>query len=179
SQPLPRLLFALGMPGIGSESAEWLSRRFHSLTGLTEATEEQLLAIDGIGPIIAATLVEYFAVEQNRRLIDDLIALGVNPVDDTPEPSADHPANGVTFVVTGRLESMSRSEAQTRIKTLGGKATGTVTKKTDYLVAGADAGSKLEKANRLNIHVIDEEEFIAFMEQRLVPAAPDTGPPGD
>ena len=179
SQPLPRLLFALGIPGIGSESAEWLSRRFHSLNGLKEATEEELLAIDGIGPVIASTLVDYFALEQNQRLIDQLIARGVDPFDDTPGPSADHPANGVTFVVTGRLESMSRSEAQSRIKTLGGKATGTVTKKTDYLVAGADAGSKLEKANRLNIHVIDEEEFMAFLDRGLIPAAPGTEPPGE
>jgi DNA ligase (NAD+) len=179
SQPLPRLLFALGIPGIGSESAEWLSRRFRRLKGLMEATEEELLAIDGIGPVIATTLVDYFAVEQNQELINDLIALEVNPFDETPEPSADHPANGVTFVVTGRLESMSRSEAQTRIKTLGGKATGTVTKKTDYLVAGADAGSKLEKANRLGIHVIDEDELIAFLEQGLVPAASETEPPGE
>ena len=179
SQPLPRLLFALGIPGIGSESAEWLSRRFHSLAGLKGASEEELLAIDGIGPVIASTLVDYFALEQNRNLINDLIDLEVNPFDDTPEPSADHPANGVTFVVTGRLESMSRSEAQSRIKALGGKATGTVTKKTDYLVAGADAGSKLEKANRLNIHVIDEDELVAFLEQGLVPAAPETVPPGE
>ena len=179
SQPLPRLLFALGIPEIGSESAEWLSRRFRSLTGLKEATEDELLAIDGIGPVIASTVVDYFGVEQNQNLVDELIALGINPIDDTPEPSADHPANGLTFVVTGRLESMSRSEAQSRIKTLGGKATGSVTKKTHYLVAGADAGSKLEKANRLSIHVIDEEEFIAFMEQGLVPAAPETGPPGE
>ena len=179
SQPLPRLLFALGIPEIGSESAEWLSRRFRSLTGLKEATEDELLAIDGIGPVIASTVVDYFGVEQNQNLVDELIALGINPIDDTPEPSADHPANGLTFVVTGRLESMSRSEAQNRIKTLGGKATGSVTKKTHYLVAGADAGSKLEKANRLSIHVIDEEEFIAFMEQGLVPAAPETGPPGE
>ena len=179
SQPLPRLLFAFGIPEIGSESAEWLSRRFRSLTGLKEATEDELLAIDGIGPVIASTVVDYFGVEQNQNLVDELIALGINPIDDTPEPSADHPANGLTFVVTGRLESMSRSEAQSRIKTLGGKATGSVTKKTHYLVAGADAGSKLEKANRLSIHVIDEEEFIAFMEQGLVPAAPETGPPGE
>ncbi len=173
SQPLPRLLFALGIPGIGSESAEWLSHRFHSLSGVAVASEEELLAIDGVGPVMASTLVNYFAVEQNRKLIDDLILFGVNPIDDTPEPSADHPANGVTFVVTGRLESMSRSEAQARIKTLGGKVTGTVTKKTDYLVAGADAGSKLEKANRINVHVINEDELITFLDQGQVPAAPD------
>jgi DNA ligase (NAD+) len=176
AQPLPRLLFAMGIPGIGGESAEWLSRRFSSLSGLMDATEEQLLAIDGIGPVIASTLVEYFALEQNRQLVTDLIDLGINPIDDTPEPSADHPANGVTFVVTGRLETMSRSEAQSRIKTLGGKATGSVTGKTNYLVAGAEAGSKLEKALRLGVHVITEDEFIAFMDARLVPTAPEPTP---
>jgi len=176
SQTLPRLLFALGIPGIGSESAEWLSRRFSSLMGLKEATEEELLAIDGIGPVVATTLIEYFALEQNQKLIQELVDLGVNPIDETPEPSADHPANGVTFVVTGRLDSMSRFEAQSRIKTLGGKATGSVTGKTNYLVAGAEAGSKLEKANRLGVHVITEAEFIAFMDDSLVPAAPDPDP---
>ncbi len=169
SQPLPKLLFALGIPGIGSESAEWLSRRFSSLAGVRDATEEELLAIDGIGPIVATALIDYFAIEQNRLVVADLIELGVNPIDDTPEPSADHPANGVTFVVTGRLETMSRSEAQSRIKTLGGKATGSITKKTNYLVAGAEAGSKLEKAQRLGVRVINEDEFIAFMDGSVVP----------
>ena len=139
-----------------------------------DATEEELLAIDGIGPIVASTLTDYFSVEQNRQLVDDLIELGVNPIDDTPEPSADHPANGVTFVVTGRLETMSRSEAQNRIKSLGGKATGSVTKKTNYLVAGAEAGSKLEKAQRLDVRVINESMFIAFMEYGEVPVRPET-----
>ena len=173
SQPLSKLLFALGIPGIGSESAEWLSRRFHNLTGVKNATEEDLLSINGIGPIVASTLIDYFSVEQNRQLIADLIELGVNPIDDTPEPSADHPANGVTFVVTGRMETMSRSEAQNRIKSLGGNATGSVTKKTNYLVAGAEAGSKLEKAKRLDIHVIGESEFIAFMENGEIPVRPE------
>ena len=176
SQSLPRLLYALGIPGIGSESADWLSRRFRSLGSVKDATEEELLAINGVGPIVAKTIVDYFAVDQNRQLVDDLIELGINPIDDTPEPSADHPANGVTFVVTGRLDSMSRSEAQNRIKTLGGKATGSVTKKTDYLLAGAEAGSKLEKAQRLGVHVIDEAEFIAFMDDGLVPVAPESTP---
>jgi DNA ligase (NAD+) len=140
-----------------------------------EATEEELLAIDGIGPVVATTLVEYFAIEQNRQLIGDLIELGVNPIDETLEPSADHPANGVSFVVTGRLVTMSRSEAQNRIKMLGGKATGSVTGKTEYLLAGAEAGSKLEKAQRLNVHVITESEFIAFMDDGIVPASPHLG----
>ncbi len=174
AQPLPRLLFALGISGVGSESAEWLSRRFSSLSGVKNATKEQLLAIDRIGPVVATTLVEYFAIEQNRQLIDDLIELGINPIDDTPEPSDGHLANGVTFVVTGRLETMSRSEAQNRIKTLGGKTTGSVTGKTNYLVAGAEAGSKLEKAQRLKVHVINESEFIAFMDKGIVPVRPES-----
>jgi len=178
TQSLPRLLFALGITGIGSESAEWLSRRFRSLGAVKDATEDELLAIDGIGPVVASTLVDYFAVEQNRKLVDDLIDLGVNQIDDTPEPSADHPANGVTFVVTGRLETMSRSEAQNRIKTLGGKATGSVTGKTEYLLAGAEAGSKLEKAQRLNVHVINESEFTAFMDDGIVPVRPDSDTTG-
>ncbi len=174
TQPLSKLLFALGISSIGSESAEWLSHRFHSLTGLKEATEEELRAIDGIGPVVASTLVDYFTVEQNHQLIDDLIELGVNPIDDTPEPSADHPANGMTFVVTGRLEAMSRSEAQNRIKALGGKATGSVTKKTNFLVAGAEAGSKLDKAQRLDVHVINESEFIKFMDDGITPTRPES-----
>jgi DNA ligase (NAD+) len=168
-RPMSRLMYALGIPGIGSESAEWLSRRFHDLKGLRKATEEELLSIDGIGPIVAATLVAYLAQEQNEDLIEGLIDLKVGARDETPEPSADHPVGGVTFVVTGRLDSMSRSEAQSRIKTLGGKATGSVTKKTHYLVAGAEAGSKLEKAQRLGVHVINEGEFIEFMDAGVVP----------
>ena len=167
--PMSRLINALGIPGIGSESSEWLSRRFHDLGGLQKSTEAELLAINGIGPIVATTLTAYLAQDQNQKMIRDLVDLEVGERDDTPVPSADHPANGVTFVVTGRLETMSRSEAQSRIKTLGGKATGSVTKKTNYLVAGAEAGSKLEKAQRLGVRVISEDEFIAFMDESILP----------
>ncbi|MGB1749809.1 MAG: BRCT domain-containing protein, partial [Dehalococcoidia bacterium] len=163
-RPFSRLLFALGIPGVGSESAEWFSRRFKSL---------ELIAIDGVGPIMAQTVFEYLSLDHNKELIRSLIELGINPIDDTPEPSADHPANGVTFVVTGRLETMSRSEAQNRIKSLGGKATGSVTGKTNYLVAGDEAGSKLDKAQRLGVPVISEEQFLEFMDQGLVPETGD------
>lgn len=172
-RPLSRLLFALGIPGVGSESAEWFSRRFKSLEGLTGATEQELIAIDGVGPIMAQTVFEYLSLDHNQELIRSLVELGINPIDDTPEPSADHPANGVTFVVTGRLETMSRSEAQNRIKSLGGKATGSVTGKTNYLVAGEEAGSKLDKAQRLGVPVINEEQFLAFMDEGLVPQTGD------
>ena len=174
SQSLPRLLFALGISGIGSESAEWIAQRFGSLTAVTKATREELLTIDGIGPTVASTLVEYCALEQNQKLITDLIELGINPLDQTPKPADDHPANGMLFVITGRLEMMSRAEAQDQIKERGGKVTSSVTKKTDYLVTGAEPGSKLDKAQRIGIHIIDEDQFSALINKGIVPAKPKT-----
>ena len=174
SQSLPRLLFALGISGIGSESAEWIARRFGSLTAVKKATKEELLAIDGIGPIVASALVEYCALEQNQKLIADLIELGINPLDQTPKPADDHPANGMLFVITGRLEMMSRAEAQDQIKERGGKVTSSVTKKTDYLVTGAEPGSKLDKAQRIGIHIIDEDQFSALINKGIVPVNPKT-----
>ena len=174
SQSLPRLLFALGISGIGSESAEWIARRFGSLTAVTKATREELLAIDGIGPIVASTLVEYCTLEQNQKLITDLIELGINPLDQTPKPADDHPANGMLFVITGRLEMMSRAEVQDQIKERGGKVTSSVTKKTDYLVTGTEPGSKLDKAKRIGIHILDEDQFSELINKGIVPANPKT-----
>jgi len=174
SQSLPRLLFALGISGVGSESAEWIASRFGSLTAVKKATKEELLAIDGIGPIVASALVEYCALEQNQKLIADLIELGINPLDQTPKPADDHPANGMLFVITGRLEMMSRAEAQDQIKERGGKVTSSVTKKTDYLVTGAEPGSKLDKAQRIGIHIIDEDQFSALINKGIVPVNPKT-----
>ena len=174
SQSLPRLLFALGISGVGSESAEWIASRFGSLTAVKKATKEELLAIDGIGPIVASALVEYCALEQNQKLITDLIELGINPLDQTPKPADDHPANGMLFVITGRLEMMSRAEAQDQIKERGGKVTSSVTKKTDYLVTGAEPGSKLDKAQRIGIHIIDEDQFSALINKGIVPVNPKT-----
>ena len=168
-QPLSRLLFALGISGIGSESASWLSRRFHTLTGVRNATIEELIKIDGIGSIVANNIVNYFNVEKNLQVVEELIELGINPVDNTAEPSTTHPANGLTFAVTGKLETMSRSEANNRIKSLGGKATGSVTGKTHYLVAGTNTGAKFDKAQRLGVRIINEMEFIAFIEEGTVP----------
>jgi DNA ligase (NAD+) len=174
SQSLPRLLFALGISGVGSESAEWIASRFGSLTAVKKATKEELLEIDGIGPIVASALVEYCALEQNQKLIADLIELGINPLDQTPKPADDHPANGMLFVITGRLEMMSRAEAQDQIKERGGKVTSSVTKKTDYLVTGAEPGSKLDKAQRIGIHIIDEDQFSALINKGIVPVNPKT-----
>tara|TARA_A100001037_G_scaffold304032_1_gene339615 strand:+ start:825 stop:2918 length:2094 start_codon:yes stop_codon:yes gene_type:complete len=169
SQSLPRLLFALGISGVGSESAEWISQRFGNLTAIQKATEEELLAIEGIGPTIASTLCEYFALEENQKLVEDLIELGINPSDQTPTLLEDHPVNGRLFVITGKLEKMSRAEAQNQIKEMGGKVTSSVSKKTNYVVKGTDPGSKLNKAQQIGIHIINEEQLRALIIEGVVP----------
>ena len=179
TRPLPRLLFGLGIIGVGAEVAEWLSRRFRSLTGIEGATAEGLIEIDGIGPVLAETISAWVSNPSNLDLLSRLRAAGVNPVDDTPAPPADHPFAGKTVVVTGRLDSMSRPEAQSKIKSLGGKASSSVSRKTDYLVAGADAGSKHATAVRLGVTVLDEEQFLRVLNGETVDLQPVTSDDGD
>ncbi len=168
TRPLPRLLFGLGIIGVGAEVAEWLSRRFRSLTGIERATSEELIEIDGIGPVLAETISAWVDNPINLDLLARLRAAGVDPVDDTPAPPADHPFAGKTVVVTGRLETMSRSEAQSAIKSNGGKASSSVSRKTDYLVAGEDAGSKHATAVRLGVPVLDEDQFVRVLNGETV-----------
>ncbi len=163
AQPLSRLLFALGITGVGSEAGEWLSRHFRTLRQLQTASVEDLEQVDGIGPVTAQTVHEWMQLPRNMELIDSLEAAGLTLVDASPEPPADHPMKGLTFVVTGTLELMSRSQVEARIKQLGAKAAGSVSKKTDYLVAGANAGSKLQKAESLGVPVLDEATFARFL----------------
>ena len=157
SQSLPRLIFGLGISGVGSEIAETLSREFRNLPNVIQAEEEKLTEIEGIGPILAKSIREWASNEANVRLAQRLQDLGLNVEDDSPEPDADHPIKGLTFVITGKLDGFSRTEAANAVKALGAKATGSVSKKTDYLVAGADAGSKLERAIRLDVPVLNED----------------------
>ena len=119
--------------------------------------------MDGIGPVLAETISAWVSNPNNRDLLARLRDAGVDPVDDTPAPPADHPFAGKTLVVTGRLETMSRAEAQAAIKSNGGKASSSVSRKTDYLVAGADAGSKHATAVRLGVPVLDEEQFVRVL----------------
>ena len=163
SQPLSRLLFALGITGVGSEAGEWLSRHFRTLRRLQAASVEELKQVDGIGPVTAQTVHEWMQLPRNMALIDALEAAGLTLVDTSPEPPADHPMKGLTFVVTGTLETMSRSEAEARIKQLGAKAAGSVSQKTDFVVAGESAGSKLQKAQSLGVPVLDETAFSRFL----------------
>ncbi len=164
AQPLSRLLFALGVNGVGSEAGEWLARHFRTMSGIQSATVEQLLEVDGIGPVTAQTVHEWMSLPVNVEMIGQLERAGLTLVDDSPEPPRDHPMRGLTFVVTGTLETMSRSDAESQIKALGAKASGSVSKKTAYLVAGASAGSKLQKAQELGVRVLSEDEFGRFLD---------------
>ena len=172
-QPLSRLLTALGIPHVGSEVAEVLAARFLSLETLMDASSDDLETIDSIGPKIAEAVVEYFRNEANRAVVSKLRERGVNMEQEAKEDAGAPVLEGLRFVVTGRLASFSRSEIQDRIKSLGGAVSGGVSKNTNYLVAGADAGSKLADAQRLEVTIIDEDEFQALIEARTL-EAPET-----
>ena len=164
NRSLSRLLVALGIGHVGSEVAELLAGHFHSIDSLMEADEDDLIAIPAIGPKIAASVVAYFQNDDNRRVIDKLRSGGVRVEDEaSPEP-AERPLAGLRFVVTGRLPSFSRSQVEGRIKELGGAVGGSVSRKTNYLVAGEEAGSKLADAQRLEVRVLDESEFLSLVD---------------
>ena len=142
-----------------------LTQRFASVDQLARAGEQELTGIDGIGPKIAESIYDYFQVKENLAVIDRLRQAGVKLHHDIEivDPT-DLPWHGLTFVVTGSLSSMTRREAEGRIKALGGATTSSVTRKTSYLVAGASPGSKLDTANRLGTPVLDEEDFGRLIE---------------
>ena len=169
NRPLPRLLFALGITHVGSEVADLLSQNFIDVEELSKATEEDLTEIEGIGPKIAESIIAWFQEPENQRIIEKLRASGVRLEQDAlPAPatvaSGDAPFAGLTFVVTGTLSALSRSEAEGRIKGLGGKVTSSVTKKTSYVVVGESPGSKAAKAEQLGTSILDEDDFIRLLE---------------
>ena len=163
--PLARLLVALGIDHVGAEVAELLARHFRSVDGLISATPEDLQAIPAIGPKIAAAVVAYFESDANRQVIDKLRAAGVRLEDEAAAEPRAQTLTGLRFVVTGRLQSFSRSQIEDRIKELGGAVSGGVSRKTDYLVAGEDAGSKLADAQALDIQVLTEAELLKLVEE--------------
>jgi DNA ligase (NAD+) len=162
---LARFLIALGIREVGETVAELLASRFGDLDPLVAASKEDLEAIEGIGPVIAESLVRFFADERNREEVRALRALGVRWKKTAPRPPrGEGPLSGKAFVLTGTLEGMTRSEAKQRIEALGGRVTGSVSKKTDYVVAGADPGSKLVKARELGVEVLDAAGLEALLE---------------
>ncbi|MBN1862307.1 MAG: NAD-dependent DNA ligase LigA, partial [Dehalococcoidales bacterium] len=154
---------ALGIRHVGAEMAEVLARRFGSLDGLASASREELISVATVGPKITESIIAFFGQAANRDIIRRLKAVGVDPREETTK-SEELPLAGQEFVITGRLESFSRPEAEARIKALGGAAKSDVTRKTNYLVVGAEPGSKLARAEALGVKQITEAELLAMLD---------------
>lgn len=157
-QPLSRLLFALGIRHVGAQAAQLLARQFGSMDALKGATPDQLAAVRGIGDIIAQSVAEYFANPSVLDLVERMRARGLR-FDEPNAVQADGPLTGATVVITGTLPSLSRGEATALVEQAGGRVTSSVSRKTTFLVAGEEAGSKLDKALELGVEVIDEAEL--------------------
>ena len=162
-RPLARVLVALGIRHVGGEVAELLARSFTTIDNLMAADEEALVSIDSIGPRIAESVISYFRNEANRNVVEKLRAAGVRLEDEAREIPTEQPFVGMRFVVTGRLERYSRSQIQATIKQYGGAVSGSVSKNTDYLVAGEGGGSKLNDAQRHEVEILTEEQLLAML----------------
>jgi DNA ligase (NAD+) len=165
SRPLPNAIFALGIRHVGFETARLLATHFGSLPALANANVEELQSIEGIGPVVSQSIVDWAARPQNQELIRRLVASGVNPVE-ARGTSADGMLTGLTIVVTGKLEGMSRPQAEDLVRELGGKVGSSVSKSTTLLVigTGTETGSKLAKAQQLGVRTIDEAQFVRLTE---------------
>jgi len=164
-RPLAQLYFALGIPNVGEETATILARQYTGVDALAGAGPEELMGIPSIGPKISDGILAFFRQPQNMRIIEKLRKAGVS-MKSTAAPAGDLPLSGVEFVITGRLELSGRQEVEAQIRSLGGKASSDVTRRTDYLVAGNDPGAKLARAQNLGIKILSEKEFLALLESR-------------
>ena len=160
--PLERLIFGLGIRMVGERTAEFLSAHFGTLDALMAASEEHLLEVEEVGPRIAQSILQFFAEEKNQKLIERLHAAGLTFTGEKKVRGTK--LTGLTFVLTGTLPTYSRDEAKRRIEDAGGKVTSAVSKKTSYVVAGEEAGSKLEKAQQLGVAVLDEAALLKLLE---------------
>jgi DNA ligase (NAD+) len=169
---LERLLGGLGIRHVGNRVAYLLAAHFGSLDAIAKASEEELAAVREIGPVIAESVYAFFHNEAGREVVKQLQAVGVNPKMEKPKaPAGGLPLAGQTVVVTGTLAKFGREEIERLIVRLGGKASGSVSKKTSFVVAGEAAGSKLEKAKELGVAVVSEEEFIKKVGEKAIEAA--------
>ena len=173
NRPLARVLVALGIAHVGSEVAVVLARHFGSMDRIRHASKEEMEELNSIGPKIAEAVFEYFKNPSNNQVVDKLTKAGVNMTEDTSAAAGNGASSlkGLRFVVTGRLANYSRSAIQDRIKELGGAVSGSLSKRTDYLVAGEDGGSKLAEAEKLEVRVLSEDDF-----ERLVSERAESGP---
>ena len=161
-QPLPRLLNGLGIPFVGERTAQILADTFGSLDAIADADEEKLQEAEEVGPKVSESIRQFFHERRNRELVERLRQAGLTFEHQVKKKTAG-PLTGKVFVLTGTLPNLAREEAKARIEAAGGKVTGSVSKKTHYVVAGADAGSKLDKANSLEVPVIGEPELLAML----------------
>ena len=159
--PLERVIYGLGIRFVGERTAQFLAEHFGSIEALEKASEEELQQVEEVGPRIAKSIVEFFAEPKNRELVQELRAAGLTVTGKKKERGTK--LAGKTFVLTGTLAHYTRDEAKKMIEDAGGKVTGSVSKKTDYVVAGADAGSKLDKAKELGVNVIDETGMVGLL----------------
>jgi DNA ligase (NAD+) len=162
SQPLARVLNGLGIPFVGERTAQILAEQFGSLDVIAGASAEELQEASEVGPKVADSIRQFFAEKRNRELIERLRAAGLRftaPI----KAKKQGPLTGLTFVLTGTLPTLTRDEAKARIEAAGGKVAGSVSSKTSYVVAGEDAGSKLDKARDLNVSVLDEDGLSAML----------------
>ena len=163
---LARFVFGLGIRHVGEATAKELARHFGKLDEIMDATEEALLQVNDVGPIVACSLRTFFDQPHNREVVEQLRACGVTWQEGAPAPMVLLPLSGKTVVITGTLPNLSRDDAKEQVEAAGGKVAGSVSKKTDYVLAGVDAGSKLLKAQALGILVIDEVAFVALVTRR-------------
>ncbi len=156
---LPRFLFGLGIRHVGEATAKALARHFGQLDAIMAAPEDALLAVADVGPIVAKSIRTFFDQAHNREVVEQLRACGVSWPEGEPAPVAAQPLSGQTFVLTGTLPTLGREEAKALIEAAGGKVAGSVSKKTSFVVAGTEAGSKLDKARELGVAVLDEDQL--------------------
>jgi DNA ligase (NAD+) len=159
---LPRILNGLGISFVGERTAQFLAEQFGDLDKIAAATEEELQEAEEVGPKVAQSIRRFFEEERNRELVERLRQEGFDFTYAVKKKSGG-PLAGKTFVVTGKLPTLSREDAKAKIEAAGGKVTGSVSKKTHYVVAGEDAGSKLDKARALEVEVIDENGLLEMI----------------
>lgn len=161
--PLARLVFGLSIDHVGEETARILAEEFGTLARLARASEEQLRAVDGVGDVVASSIARWFKEKQNAAMLKRLVAH--LEIEEEAKKKSDGPLAGATLVLTGSLKSMTREEAAERIRSAGGKVANSVSKKTAYVIAGADPGSKLQKAADLGITILTEQQFVQLVEK--------------
>ena len=160
---LDRLIYALGIRFVGERTAQAIASHFRDLDSLSKAPPEELIQIEDVGPKVAESIVFFFHQPKNTTLLDKLREAGVNSFSQAEASSEEGPLSGQTFVLTGKLAQFSREEARKEIEQRGGTVTSTVSRKTDYVIAGAEPGAKLEKAQKLGVPVLDEKNFLALI----------------